>query len=282
MAETPTAAPSQPGDPERPAASIGPARLATLVEQAFAILADRWRADPDNIERLLTALKTGDDPDLIDLYEETWRELVALADRESIGNQRKSAMERIIVRRFDHLLARPGEAARPGETLSRRVIAGTTAIMEQMLGEEVFRDYSNRFRALVEDKQAALGPDFSWDAIYRDEAADVLVNDLLVYIARYFQDIPKRRDWAIGVFSRVMPPPSVPGEEEWRFGFSEFHLLTGALYATLNAALRDPERTIALNRRYGPENLQRVRHMLDGLSADRRALEEAQRGSGES
>ena len=113
MAETPTAAPSTPGDPDRPAASIGPARLAALVEQAFAILADRWRADPDNIERLLTALGSCFDTASVPEIEMVLVQHPAVRDCAVFGVPDEEYGERIAAA----VEFKPGAGASEGELL---------------------------------------------------------------------------------------------------------------------------------------------------------------------
>ncbi len=261
-----------------PSPGPGPAKLADLMDKAFQILAARYEFEqqaggktPD-LDAVLKGLKPGNNPEIMSLCVRGWDEVTQLAEHEYLGTKRKLALERLIVHRFGHLVAPTGEAAVQGRTLSRRVVEAFLTTLHNMVGPDVFQEYTTRCQTLVEEKRAALGEDFAWEAVYDDPAGIILVTDILVYIARYFEDMEKRRTWMIDVFSHVLPPPSIEAERHWTFGPLEFHMLIEALYADLEQAVKDPERSIPLNRRYGAHNLMLVRAMMEALKIDRRAV----------
>src|SRR3546814_7242413 len=86
-----------------------------------------------------------------------------------------------------------------------------------------------------------------------DVCSSDLVNDVLVYIARHFMDMERRRRWMVDMIDTAMPATRDPAEKDWRFGDVEFHLLMDALYTGLRGALETAEGTAQNGRAAGRE-----------------------------
>ncbi|MEQ8603423.1 MAG: hypothetical protein RIB45_08885 [Marivibrio sp.] len=226
--------------------------------------------DPQALESIAERMSRGEDPALQKIYERTWERLQESFEHAFWARMRKYPLERLIVSRFEHKLAPRDEAPAPGETLSRRVIPAFIGALHQMIGPDLFNEYEERSRNLVEAVRSLEGDGAAWDKLYQHPQADVLVNDILVYIARYFTDAPKRRHWLTGYMERSLPSAKTESEKRWVFGDREFHLLLGALYEQLEAQLQKPEIRIRHVKRYGEENVQMVEEALSALARDRR------------
>ena len=260
----------------------GPAKVAEVIESAYGILDKRLREhatyrdgliQTSDLSAIRETVTPGKNRELLNLVRGAWAEMATIHEHEFWGRQRKFPLERLIVHRFDHLLAPRGTAAIQGKTFSRRVISGFLYALMQMVGEDLFEDYRTRCKDLIEETRLAEGDAFDWKHFYDNPGARVLVTDILVYISRYFDDMAKRRTWMTDIFERAMPPSTEIGEEDWRFGDMEFHMLMDALYANLSQSLKKKLAIERLRKRYGPANLQHVAQLLEGLKIDRRSVE---------
>src|SRR3546814_7102976 len=99
-------------------------------------------------------------------------------------------------------------------------------------------------RPPISTRTYTLFPDttlFRSDHVHEDPTSQVVVNDVLVYIARHFMDMERRRRWMVDMIDTAMPATRDPAEKDWRFGDVEFHLLMDALYTGLRGALETAE-----------------------------------------
>lgn len=265
--------------------SVGNARgqekLAGMVSEVMDLflrrLAERareagGRLQANDLQDLAAAFKAADDPVLEGMITRYWNQLQGAFEQTFWAQMRKFPLERLIVSRFASLLADRGAAPIQGKTLSRRIIPAFTGALHQMIGPELFDEYENRARGLVESHQAQMGKNFDWEVVQGDQSAQLLVNDLLIYIARYFTDVAKRREWMKGFFERTMPASKDERERAWVFGDVEFHILTSALYAELATAVADDNARDNLRERYGDANVAALEQMLAGLAQDRKRV----------
>lgn len=228
--------------------------------------------DPGALESIAERMSRGEDPALQKIYDRKWERLQDSFEHAFWARMRKYPLERLIVSRFENKLAPRDEAPTRGVNLSRRVIPAMIGALHQMIGPDLFNEYEDRARNLVEAVRSLEGDGAAWDKLYQHPQADVLVNDILVYIARYFTDVPKRRHWMIGYMERSLPSAKTEAEKEWSFGDHEFHLLIGALYEQLGRQLDQPEIRARHVKRYGEENVQLVEEVLSALAHDRRSV----------
>lgn len=269
-------------DDKKPELGIGPGTLARIVRSSLDILEGKLRdhaaSNDGNVPlNALRSIRQSADPDSSDemyqLITSGWRDLAEAAEREYWESQRKFPLERLIVQRFDHLLAPHGKAPIKGQTLSRRVVPAFISALQQMVGPELYDEYENRCQEIVDATRDRMGDTFSWSVVYADSGAHVLVTDILVYIARYFDDIERRRHWMEDFFERMMPHGDTEEEQNWHFEAIEFHLLIDALYQDLQRGMSDPHYATRLTKRYGDANLAHVGTMLDNMAVDRQSID---------
>lgn len=230
---------------------------------------------PEELEKIAERIGRGEDPALAQIYERNWERLQHSFEQAFWARMRKFPLERLIVATFEPLLVERGQDPAPDRNLSRRVIPATIGALHQMIGPDLFEEYESRARELVEAVRTLEGDDGAWDRLYHHPQAQILVNDILVYIARYFTDVPKRRHWMIDFMDRSLPAAKSEGERRWTFGDAEFHLLVGALYAGLAQQIDDPSQRARHARRYGEENVVLVEEVLAALEHDRREVARA-------
>ena len=171
--------------------------------------------------------------------------------------------DRILTKRFGHLLLpRPGDDGGLG-LVSRRIMPGFSLALDKMIGPAVYQQCQNKSREIL-DRHKAAGGGTDWEAIYRDSEAAALVADVLVLVARNFTNFAHRRAWFIElVNNHLAPPTSDPLDSHWRlteYGFAE---LMRALFADLKKTLEN--RPDSIKKRYGEATLVALASFLHEL-----------------
>lgn len=244
-----------------------------LVERITQRAADAGgRLRSGDFQAVLKEFTYSDDPSVRKLCDTTWATMQHQFEEAFYARMRTHPLERLMVARFVHLLPDRGAAPVPDRTLSRRVIPAFSQALNQMVGPELFDEYETRAREMIEALRARQGDDFDWERLHEQPVARILVNDILIYIARYFTDIPKRRAWMVSFFDRTMPGPKTDAEKAWTFGDMEFHKLMSALYSDLGQALGDPAARQELSSRYDEASLSQLEQILAGLAQDQRRV----------
>ena len=115
--------------------------------------------------------------------------------------------DRILTKRFAHLLMpRPGDDGGIG-LVSRRIMPGLSLALDKMIGPAVYQQCQNKSRDIL-DRHKAAGGGTDWEAIYRDGEAAALVTDVLVLVARCFANFAHRRAWFIELVNNHLAAPS--------------------------------------------------------------------------
>ena len=224
------------------------------------------------VEKVLSSFKHVQDPRLVHLYVDIWDVLEQAAEEGHWARVRTQPLERLLVHSFEDMLAPRGESAVPGRTMSRRMLQGFLSALKQMIGPEMLEEYEGRARELMEAERKRVGDVALWAVLERNHVAHTIVNDVLVYIARYFTNMAKRRSWLIDQISRNMTPITPELEASVHFGNQEFHLLMARLYRSLAEQLQAEGGRMALEKRYGPANLATLEQVLLALKQDREDL----------
>lgn len=261
---------------------FGAVRIQAVVNNGIDLLVARMlrhaKAKPGgrltfaDIRAIVDGFRNEPDAEVRRLYAEAWAECEAAVEAARWDKERKFPLERLMVHNFAHLLPGRGQPAVPGRHLSRRIIPAFVQALQQLVGPEQFEEYQTSCRKLVQRLRTTHGERFAWDHVHEDPTSQVVVNDVLVYIARHFMDMERRRRWMVDMIDTAMPAAREPAERGWRFGDAEFHLLMDALYTGLRGALETAEGTAHLAQRYGKANMTILTEMLRDLAADRATL----------
>lgn len=261
--------------------SVGAEKLGDFAHKIGELLIDRLASYSAKNDGKLTSrgIKTvvGDfayekDAVLRSLCDATWGQMQHNFEEAFYARMRKFPLERLIVARFVHLLPDRDKDPLPGRTLSRRIIPAFIQSLHQMVGPELFDEYEERAREMIEGFRAQEGADMDWETLHDRPVAQILVNDILIYISRYFLDPPKRRNWMTSFFERTMPIAKSEAEKAWSFGDMEFHMLISALYKELAETLFDMEGRQRLEERYDGASLAELEQMLAAMSQDQRRI----------
>ncbi len=262
-------------------AAPGAEKLGDFAHRVSQLLIDRLAAHSArgdgkltarDIQAVVNAYTYDQDATLRGLCDSAWSGLQQQFEESFYSRMRKFPLERLIVARFVHLLPDRDKDPIPGRTLSRRVIPAFIQALHQMVGPELFDEYEDRAREMIEALRAREGGSLDWETLHERPVAQVLVNDILIYITRYFLDVAKRRSWMVSFFERTMPSAKSEAEKAWHFGDMEFHKLMSALYKELAETLFDVEGRQRLEQRYDAGSLSQLEQMLAGLAQDQKRV----------
>lgn len=225
-----------------------------------------------DIQAVMNAFTYSSDATLQQLCESSWSSMQSHFEETFYAQMRKYPLERLIVAKFVHLLPDRGKDPLPGRSLSRRIIPAFIQALHQMVGPDLFDEYEDRAREMIEALRAKEGSSFDWEELHTRPVAQILVNDILIYISRYFMDVAKRRNWMVSFFDRTMPSAKSDAERAWHFGDMEFHKLMSALYKELAETRFDVEGRQRLEERYDGASLAQLESMLAGLAQDQKRV----------
>ena len=268
-------------DDSRQSLPTGAEKLGEFAESVIRLLTDRLAAramrgggtlTSHDMAAVANSVTFDSDMALQRLCESNWAALQAHFEESFYARMRKYPLERLIVARFVHLMPERGEDPLPGHGLSRRVIPAFIQALHQMVGPDLFEEYEDRARKMIETLRTREGHDFTWEQSHNSPVAQVLVNDILIYISRYFTDMAKRRSWMVSFFERSMPDAKTEAERAWIFGDMEFHKLMSALYKDLAEMLFDAEGRRGLEDRYDAGSLAQLESMLASLAQDQKRI----------
>ena len=157
--------------------------------------------------------------------------------------------DRILTKRFAHLLlARPGDDGGLG-LLSRRMMPGLSLALDKMIGPAVYQQCQNKSRDIL-DRHRLPGGGYAWEAIYHDAEAAALVTDVLVLVARCFGQFAHRRAWFIELVNNHLAPPSGDAlDSHWRLSDYGFAEMMRAMFADLKKTLE--HKPDSVRKRYG-------------------------------
>ncbi len=257
----------KPADLER-----GPASVRTYVYRALDLLSRELQERAERNGGLLStveidvavdAFKRAQAAAIGGICRAAWDECGVLFDSEQRGEDRKSAFERLLVRPFEHLLAEGG--ATPGESLSRRVIPGYLAALQEITGPIVFGRHQERCKELVRLVRDARGSAFTWEDVYADSSSTDIVDDIMAEVAGHFTEFAKQRERFIRMVNNAMPASGNGTGEAHGFSGQDFTLMMSAHYASLSDKMVTREGEEREIEHYNVTRVEQIKALLAAL-----------------
>lgn len=219
------------------------------------------------IEAIAARFVDADEARFRKVLERSWRECGEARDSAAWDHARNRPFDRILVKRFAHLLpARSGDDGGSQAVLSRRMIPGFHLALSMMLGPDLHAQCQRKAQAIVERLRGTEGV-ADWRRVHADPELRALVNDVLVVVAHHFANFDRRRDWFVdlvnGNLGRVGPEAE---DAAWRLTPDLFRTLMRALFDDLFQAL-GANGGADLRRRYGDGACEALREFMNRLSA---------------
>lgn len=192
---------------------------------------------------------------------------LALHEALRWDERRRHPFERLLIRRFAHLLPkREGdEGVREGAVLSRRLIPGFMVAVTKMIGLDHYEACEEAVRQAVDAMRAESPAPVDWSRLAaRPEIVD-LTDSALADMAPYFADLDKRLEWLTAVVNgHLGAPPPEDGDTLWIMDRDKALALVRALYGDTRRRLRDAP--AALEAAVGSDGLRALRLLHGALN----------------
>lgn len=224
--------------------------------------------DNDAVAASLAGMKDPKSPVMGAICRAAWQECARLFESEARREDRKAPFERLIVWPFAHLLPAGGGRDGGRETISRRIIPGFMGAIEDLIGPVTFGRQQERSRKLVQGIRNGRGGAFTWDDVYADPAARVIVDDVLVALAMEFQEFELQRNWFVGLVNDAMPLPTNGSGHATALDDQGFAIIMLALYGDLAGRLETADGDAAISARFSRPAVDRVLAFVRDLKGD--------------
>ena len=166
------------------------------------------------------------------------------------------------------LLPAGGNRDGAGEAISRRIIPGYMAAIEDIIGPVAFGRNQERCRELVQGIRNRRGGAFGWDDVYADPMARAIVDDVLVALAMEFQEFEEQRDWFIGLVNDAMPMPTNGSGHPTALEDDSFAAIMRALFQDMADRLENDDERALVIARYDRAMVARVEAFLLDLDEE--------------
>lgn len=216
------------------------------------------RIDSDAVAASLATLRDPGSPLIGAICRAAWQECQRLVESDTRKEDRKAPFERLMVWPFAHLL--PAGGNRDGEEgmISRRVIPGFMAAIEDIIGPVSFGRQQERGRELVQGIRNKRGGAFTWNEVYADPMARIIVDDVLIALAMEFDEFEEQRDWFVGLVNDAMPLPTNGSGHATALDDQGFADIMRALYADLVKRLQTEDGAAMVAARFSSSAVDRV------------------------
>jgi hypothetical protein len=189
-------------------------------------------------------------------FELTFESYARARERAKFAQNRNYPFDRVLVRRFEHLLARGA-----GDGIPRRVLPGFFMAVEMMLGPQVLEAYQEHCRLIVERITKAQGGKFAWPDLYADPETATLAFDALVAMASYFADFEKRARWFLTVVNGHLGPAPAnasPAAAAWQLDAATFRDFLAAFFAEIKDSVATAVARTDFAERFGVDKCRAV------------------------
>lgn len=224
--------------------------------------------DGDAVAASLASMKDPKSPAMGAICRAAWQECMRLFESEARREDRKAPFERLMVWPFAHLLPAGGSRDGGQKAISRRVIAGFMAAIEDLIGPVAFGRQQERCRQLVREIRNRRGGAFTWDDVYADPIARAIVDDTLVALAMEFQAFEEQRDWFTGLVNDAMPLPTNGSGDATALDLDGFAAIMRALYGDLVGRLETDDGYALVAARFSGPAVDRVLAFVNELEKD--------------
>lgn len=112
------------------------------------------------------------------------------------------------------------------------------------------------------------GGAFTWDDVYADPMARVIVDDVLVALAMEFQEFEEQRDWFVGLVNDAMPLPTNGSGHATALDDEGFAAIMHALYDDLARRLETEDGAALVAARFSRPAVNQVLAFLEELEED--------------
>jgi hypothetical protein len=251
------------GEDETEKRSEGGRRCRTLVGSAlktFLDVVERTAKDDgtvamDQVRRIATAFMAAEGP-LTAFYARSESTCEAAFEMASIERKRVDYLGRLIANPFSHLLDVPGSG------IERKHLPQFFAAVRMMMGDEMHSELKARTKLIAETHRGGDGL-IAWDDFHTDPRCLVVLERVLVTIARSFRRFEPRKDWflimmdstptSVSVASNAFVPRKPEDKALRQFSDRQMVHLFESLFESVHPTNFDESRRAAFVERFGSE-----------------------------
>ena len=197
-------------------------------------------------------------------------EFLTQREKEFWDQNRKRPFDRVLVKRFAHLLAPEGGLGTAEGPLSRRLLPGFFQAMEKLAGPVLFSQCQRACKGILKAKREEPGADAGdlYDELYDSDDANVLVDDVLVVVASHFAEFDPRVDWLLDLINDHLGIPEDyefegPAVYAWQLERQGLLDLLSGLFASIREKMAGEPGRHQIQERYG----QKARSIIETLLA---------------
>jgi hypothetical protein len=180
---------------------------------------------------------------------------------------KRPAFDRLMVKRFEHLLMHRDANGNVRGAISRRVLPGFFLALHMMVGPETMEAYQGHCDEAVTRIMGGRMP-IDWELVDKDTNIRDVLLDAQYTICRYFDDIPKRFNWFIHIANAHIAPPANANsfDADWELGHRSMHLLINGLLSDLRTAVKDDKAWTRLIEGHPGADRQHIEAILERLA----------------
>ena len=237
-----------------------------LAETVVAAVVDRFAAAADRRGGALTATDVravGDEvrskmQALEIVFQQSLEEYARTRERSAIIESRHAPFERLVVKRFAHLIGTGPEQ------ISRRMLPGFFQVLNLMLGGDKVAAFEQTCVSIVDRMREERGISFSWDEFYGDAEANAVAASALAAMTLHFEDPAKRRHWFIDVInSHLVAAPDGDPDTNWQLSDETLEALLQVLFDDVRGALQTETGRNKITEDHGADIHDRLSEILD-------------------
>ncbi|MBF0248412.1 MAG: hypothetical protein HQL36_10145 [Alphaproteobacteria bacterium] len=181
-------------------------------------------------------------------------------------SMKRPPFERLLVKRFEHLLIREDTPGHVTGTVSRRMLPGYFLALNMMVGPEKMEDFHKRCEAAVQRVMKGRLP-VDWDLLERDAVVHDMILDTEYAFTLHFSDAMRRSEWFLQIINTHLAPigdPSDP-DADWVLDRRILRGLIGGILKDIKATVHDEARWKRFQQRHPDANRHQVSFILDRL-----------------
>lgn len=174
------------------------------------------------------------------LFAQAFEDAAREQEEQRWFSMKRPAFDRLIVKRFEHLLISHGPQGQLRGSVSRRILPGFFLALNMMLGAEAMEAYQTRSDDAVARVMKGQLP-VDWNLVDRDVDIHDVILDAQYAVALHFENIQRRFSWFIQIANAHMSPAtdSHGDEATWELSHHSLHLLINGLLSDLKKAVDD-------------------------------------------
>ncbi|TCS60580.1 hypothetical protein [Varunaivibrio sulfuroxidans] len=231
-------------------------RGGALTMRDLAQLSDEFRAKTDALSKV---------------FEQTLEESSHVQKVIRWQTINRPPFDRLIVKRFETLFPRHGEAIGEGR-ISRRMLPGFFLAVNIMLGADVVKTFQDKCQEVVDRLKADNNGDIDWNLVDADPRAQRIILDAQMQMVTHFSDLRTRKAWFLRIINDQLAPTALDGPDVgWEMTPDMFEIFLRRLFSDLIDATDSVEGRLKEMTEYGADKLEAAvafLHQLRELSED--------------